>query len=90
MYDKAKNVTTDIKKRYKSVYTVKLLKMISGVTANNIIVSKKGTRSNISARAAKVRSSLPLSGNFIIACTDSKGIEYKTDEIPTTAHYSFI
>jgi len=90
MFDKAKKETTDIKKRYKSVYTIKLLKMINGVTANNIIISKKGTRSNISARAAKVRSSLPLSGNYIIACKDSKGVEWKTDEIPTNAHYSQI
>jgi hypothetical protein len=54
MYDKAGVVTTDSKLRTKSVYTIKLLRMINGVTANNILITKSGTKSNITAVPNKV------------------------------------
>ena len=90
MYDNAGTVTTDAKVRTKSVYTVKLLKMIGGVTANNILITKKGTKASITAIPNKVKSSAPIGGKFIVACKDSKGIEWKSNEINFNSHYSGI
>lgn len=90
MYDSAGVETADAKLRTKSVYTIKLLKMIGGVTANNILIVKKGTKASITAVPNKVKSSTPLGGRFIISCMDSKGIEWKTNEIPYNSHYSTI
>jgi len=54
MYDKNGVETLDSKLSYKNEYSVKLLKMINGVTASNIIAVKKGTKATITAKAAVV------------------------------------
>ena len=90
MKDKNGVETTDKKLSYSSEYTVKLLKMINGVSASNIIVVKKGTKATITAKAAVVKSSVPLTGNYLIQCTDSKGVEYKTPEMKFNSPHSTV
>jgi len=54
MYDENGVETSDSKLSHTNEYTVKLLKMIKGVTASNIIAVKKGTKATITAKAAVV------------------------------------
>ena len=65
MLDANSNPTTNATNATQYVYNITMLKLISGKSSSNIIVSKISTKSSISTTYIQ-QSSTPLGGSFIV------------------------
>jgi hypothetical protein len=84
MYDAADNVvTSDDELVVKRVYDIEVRKLIPGVSSTNILVARTSTLSDVTAETPDQvqRSSTPLSGSYMIKCTDSEGFVSYSKEI---------
>jgi len=77
--DAAGTVTTkDLAKQYR--YTIKLRKLIKGVSFNNFAIVQTGTSSQVSILDFTTKSSPPLEGNFIVSCPNADGSAFDSRE----------
>ena len=81
MYDAANQITLIAANSKKNVYTIKLTKRIKGVSFISFESIPYGSiTSSVQITGpyenGSTASSAPLSGNFIIKCTDLQGIFY--------------
>ena len=85
MYDAANAVTTVAANAKKYIYTIKLVKRITGSSFTTATVATLGTISSTitvqSPSNGGNASGAPLSGSFVIKCTDLAGTLYKTSSI---------
>jgi hypothetical protein len=69
----------------KRVYTIKVNRLINGISASNILIAKSSTTSKITAETSTqlgMLSSKPLSGSYKVKCIDSEGFESISRDIP--------
>lgn len=85
-YDADDKETTVEAEEVKRVYTVQLLKRITGVSSSKHTVVKDadgGTMATVTAttpEAGGKKSDAPITGNFAVECTDKNGKKWKTSE----------
>jgi hypothetical protein len=65
MFDMNNNPTNNVTNATQYVYNITMLKVISGKSSSNMIVSKISTKSTILSSYIQ-QSSTPLGGNFIV------------------------
>lgn len=89
MYNSANLVTTIAADATKYIYTVKLMRRINGFSFSSVVAAPVGTiPSTVTVQppygTTGTASSVPMTGNFIIKCTDSDGVVHSSKPISHT------
>ena len=91
-YDESGDLLDSATDSYMWKYTIKVLRLIDGYSANSISVSKISTAANINVVPPQngQQSTIPLDGTYTITCTDEDEVEWSTPAMWYNTHQIWI